>query len=264
MAQLKMPVIFITDFGPMAAVKSDDYTEALEKLGRELPRPKAIVVMSGHWEAGEYLSATASAVPEIIYDYHGFPEDYYHLRYPCPGDPETAEEVVRLLTEAGFLATTDPNRGIDHGAWVPLSRVYPKADVPIVQLTVPANQEPRKIIAIGQALAPLRERGVLIAGAGAIIHNLYMVRFGSHQPDEWAAAFDAWIGPLLDAGAVEEIADYQKRAPSFRLAVPTSEHFDPLLFVLGAAEGEKPTHFFRKIDHGNGLFRVFAYGMKTR
>jgi 4,5-DOPA dioxygenase extradiol len=256
-----MPVAFISDFGPMPAIERDDYTDALGRLGREIPRPKAVLVMSGHWEARETLLVTSSARPEIIYDYYGFPEEFYQVRYPCPGDPETAGEAVRLLTEAGFPAKTDPKRGLDHGAWVPLSCVYPEADVPIIQMTVPSREAPSKIIAIGRALAPLRERGVLIVGAGAIIHNLSRLRFGSEKADDWAEAFDAWFGPRLDAGAVGEIADYERLAPSAKLAVPTPEHFDPLFFVLGAADGERPTHYFRALRHGSGLLRAFVFGM---
>jgi 4,5-DOPA dioxygenase extradiol len=262
MTQLKMPVAFISDFGPMPAVETDDYTMALEKLGRELPRPKAVVVMSGHWVAGKTLLVTSVVRPEIIYDYYGFPEEFYQVRYPCPGDPETAAEVVRLLTAAGFRADTDPKRGIDHGAWVPLSRVYPKADMPIVQLTVPAGDDPWKIMAIGQALAPLREKGILIVGAGTLVHNLRLVRFGSQTPDSWAEEFDRWIGSRLDKGSIEEIVNFQRLAPSAKVAVPTPEHFDPLFFVLGAAQGQEPTHFFRAIRHGNGSLRIIGFGVQ--
>jgi 4,5-DOPA dioxygenase extradiol len=259
-----MPVAFISDFGPMAAVETDDYTVALEKFGQELPRPRAIVVMSGHWIAGETLSVTSALKPRIIYDFYGFPKEYYQVQYPCPGDPETAAEVVRLLTSAGFSAKTDPNRGIDHGAWVPLSRVYPKADVPIVQVTVPAGEDPRKIMAIGRALKPLRERGILIAGAGTFVHNLKLVKFGSQKPDIWAEEFDNWIGSRLEKGALEELLDYKRVAPSANLAVPTPEHFDPIFYVLGAAEGEPPLNWFRAIRHGNGSLRIIGFGMRER
>ena len=264
MTQFKMPVAFISDFGPMPAFETDDYTAALEKLGRELPRPRAIVVMSGHWEAGKTLLVTSALRPEIIYDYSGFPEEFYQFRYPCPGDPETAVEVVQLLTAAGFSAETDPKRGIDHGAWVPLSRVYPKADMPIVQITVPVGEDPRKIMAIGKALSPLREKGILIAGAGTLVHNLRFVRIGSQKPDGWAEDFDRWIGTRLDKGSIEEIVDYKRLAPSVNLAVPTPEHLDPLFFVLCASGGEEPTHFFRAIRHGNGSLRIIGFGVRNK
>lgn len=263
MTQFKMPVAFISDFGPMPAIETDDYTMALEKLGRDFPRPKAVVVMSGHWAAGKTLSVTSTLRPEIIYDFYGFPKEFYQVQYPIPGDPETAAEVVRLLTSAGFSAKTDPNRGIDHGAWVPLSRVYPKADVPIVQITVPAGEDPRKIMAIGRALKPLREKGILIVGAGTFVHNLRLVKFGSQKPDSWAEEFDSWIGSRLDKGSIKEIVDYKRLAPLAELAVPTPEHFDPLFFVLGAAEGEDPTHFFRAIRHGNGSLRIIGFGVRN-
>ncbi|MBI3594107.1 MAG: dioxygenase [Nitrospirae bacterium] len=263
MKTFKMPVAFMSDFGPMPAIENDDYTMALERVGRDLPRPRAVVVMSGHWAAGETLSVTSALKPEMIYDFYGFPEKFYQVRYRCQGDPETAAEVVRLLTAAGFSANTDPDRGIDHGAWVPLSRVYPRADIPIVQLTVPAGEDPRKIMAIGRALKPLREKRILLVGSGTLVHNLRLVRFGSLKADEWAEAFDRWVGTRLDNGSIDEIVHYKTLAPSANLAVPTSEHFDPLFFVLGAAGREEPVHFFRAIRHGSGSLRIIGFGMRN-
>src|SRR5262249_9470716 len=131
----RLPVAFVSDLGPFPAVDRSEYTDALERLGRELPRPKAILVMSGHWHAENALGVTSSKKPGIEYDYSGFPERYYQVDYPAPGAPETAGRAVELLTAAGFEAGADPDRPLDHGAWVPLTRLYPKADVPVVQLT---------------------------------------------------------------------------------------------------------------------------------
>lgn len=256
----RMPVAFVTDFGPMPAVETDDYTAALGRLGRELPRPRAAIVMSGHWEAGEILGLTAAEAPEILYDYYGFPESYYQVHYPCAGSPAVAAEAASLLEKSGFQAALDPARGLDHGVWAPMSRVFPAADVPIVQIAVPSRWTPRRIMDLGRALAPLRDRGILLTAAGALIHNLRLVRFGSAEVDAWAAAFDEWIGARLDAGDREALLGYETLAPSARLSVPTPEHFVPLFFALGAAADEKPRHYYREIRHGNGLLRAMAFG----
>lgn len=259
----RMPVVFISDFGPMPAVEDDDYTESLGALGKLLPRPKGILVMSGHWEAEGMMAATAAAKPETIHDYSGFPAEYYKVEYPAPGDPALAREAVALLSKAGFAAREDLERGRDHGAWAPLSRLFPDADIPTVQLTVPAGEDPRRILEMGKALAPLREKGVLLLASGNLIHNLRRIRFGDKfgAPDAWAAEFDAWLERRLNEGKVEELVDYRRLGPSAALAAPSPEHFDPLFYILGAAPGEKPKHFFHAIRYGNGLLRTFAYGV---
>lgn len=262
--QQKMPAAFITDFGPMPAVEDDDYTAALGRLGRALPRPRAILVMSGHWEVDGTLGLTASPKPETIHDYSGFPKEYYQVSYPAPGDPALAEKAASFLNEAGFPARTDPARGLDHGAWAPLSRVFPDADVPTVQIGNPARAEPEKILAIGRALAPLRDEGVLLAGAGTLSHNLRLVHFGGKEdaPDPWAREFDSWVTEKLDRGDLEALRQARTRAPNARLAIPTPEHFSPFVFILGAAGGEKRTDFYHGIKYGNGLLRAFTLGQE--
>jgi len=258
----RMPAAFITDFGPMPAVEKDDYTEALGRLGRALPGPAAVIVMSGHWEADGELGLTGSPKPETIYDYNGFPKEFYEVGYPAPGEPALAKEAAAFLNKAGFPARIDPVRGLDHGAWAPLSRVFPKADVPTVQLTVPAGEDPKKIMAIGKALLPLREKGVLLVGAGTLSHNLRLVHFGGKEdkPDAWAKDFDAWVTDKLDKGDVASLQRTMTLAPSAKLAAPTPEHLDPFFFVLGAAEGETRTDYYHGIKYGNGLLRAFLLG----
>ena len=259
-----MPVAFVTDMGPMPAFEDDDYTGALAALGASLPRPKAVLIMSGHWDASGTLAATTSTKPPLIYDYSGFPNEWYDRRYPCPGAPDAAREAVRLLSAAGLPAREDAGRGLDHGAWVPLTRLYPKADVPVAQLTVPAGEDPARIAAVGRALAPLRDQGVLLLGSGALSHNLRMMRFGAKDapPDGWAGAFDAWMQRALETGALPELLAYRRLAPSAALAAPTPEHFDPLFYALGAAGSDIPSFPYRAIRYGNALLRLIVFGRR--
>ena len=262
-----MMAAFVSDFGPMPAFEADDYTQALGLLGRELPRPKGILVMSGHWDTGDGpLAATGSARPETIHDYSGFPREFYNKEYPCPGNPALAGEVVDLLAAAGFAAAMDSRRGIDHGAWVPLSRLYPDADVPTVQLSVPSGQSPRKIFEIGKTLSVLRRRGILLLSCGALIHNLRRVHFEGKNdaPDSWAAEFDQWLQTRIAAGNIAELERYKEIAPHAALAAPSSEHFDPLFFALGAGAGDPVRRHFHSIRYGNGLFLSFTAGTAFR
>ncbi len=256
-----MPVAFVSDFGPMPAFEDDDYTKALEILGRELPRPNGILAMSGHWDTGNGpLEATASLSPETIYDYYGFPREFYDKKYPCLGDPQLAQEAVHLLLGANIKAQVNQSRGLDHGVWVSLSRIYPKADIPVVQLSVPAGQNPEKIIQMGKTLSDLRKKNILILSCGALIHNLRRVHFEGKNdpPDSWATEFDQWLEPKIDAGDVKGLKKYKELAPHAALAAPTPEHFDPLFFALGAGLGGKIKRRFRSIRYGNGLLLIFT------
>jgi 4,5-DOPA dioxygenase extradiol len=263
MATGRVPAAFISDFGPMPALEDDDYTASLKKMGQALPRPSTILVMSGHWEAQEKLAVTAAKRPGVIHDFSGFSEEFYKLDYPCPGNPDLARDAVELLSEAGFSARTDPNRGLDHGAWVPLSRLYPKADLPVVQITVPSEEDPRRTFQIGKALAPLRERGVLLLGAGAVSHNLHLalVHQKNDPADEWAIAFNEWLSDQLQHKRTENLLNYRRLAPAADLAAPTAEHMNPFFYVLGAGQGENLTHFYEGIRYGNGVLRSFALGL---
>ena len=213
--------------------------------------------------AKEPLAVTAAKKPGVMHDYSGFPEEFYRLNYPSLGDPKLAKEAADLLSSNGVPTNTDPNRPLDHGAWVPLSRLYPKADIPTIQLTVPDVEDKRKIFEVGRILSSLRERGILLIGAGALSHNLRLAfAHEKNDPaDGWVLEFDSWISDKLNQGNIEGLLNYRSLAPSARLAAPTSEHFDPLFFVLGAAGNERPTHFYQGIRNGNGVMRAFAFGL---
>lgn len=262
MTPTRLPALFVSDFGPFPAVEDDDYTRDLAKLGEILPRPKAIVIASGHWQSSGAIRVTSAAKPETIHDYSGFPESFYQLSYPCPGDPALADKIVKRLINAQIPAEVDARHGLDHGSWVPLSRIYSKADIPVIQIALPANN-PQKTAAIGRALSDFRDEGVLLVGSGALSHNLRLAF--THQkndsPDAWAVELDDWIQSRLSDGPLtQDWLDYHKRAPHAALAAPTDEHFDPIFFVLGARNPEeKLVHIHRSIRFGNGLMRLFYF-----
>jgi 4,5-DOPA dioxygenase extradiol len=247
----------------MVALEDEPWGRALEEFAKTLPRPRAVVVVSGHWEAPGRVRVTAASRPDTIHDFRGFPEDLYHLRYPAKGDPGLAALITRLLNDSGFPAATDPERGLDHGVWVPLMRLYPKADVPVVEISQPLRRNPEDMLRMGAALSRLRSEGVLLLGTGGVVHNLARVS-GQDDPDKvesWAREFDDWIWDRLEAMDVAAIASYQASAPHARLAVPTPDHFDPIFVILGSAlPGERALTIHEGFRHGTISMRSFAIG----
>ena len=239
----RAPALFVSHGSPMFAIDSGEYGEALRRFGERIQRPAAIVIVSAHWEAPWPIRVNAAARPPLIYDFGGFPKALYELTYPAPGSPALAAEVVRLLSDAGLPAEPDPTRGWDHGVWIPLRLLYTEASVPVVEVSLPVPREPRPLLQMGAALAPLRRRGVLLAGSGGIVHNLGLARLDRAEGpvDEWAQQFDEWVRARVDRRDVDEIVRYRELAPDARLAVPASEHFDPLLFALGAVQESDAT-----------------------
>ena len=234
----RAPALFVAHGSPTFGLEAGEFGETLRRFAERIPRPDAIVVASAHWEAPWPIRVTAAAAPPLIYDFGGFPRALYELRYPAPGSPALAAEVVRLLSEKSLPAAPDPRRGWDHGVWIPLRLLYPEADVPVVEVSLPIPRDPATVLRMGAALAPLRERNVLLLGSGGIVHNLGRARLDRPDGpvDDWARQFDTWVRQGVDRREKEEIARYQERAPHASLAVPESEHFDPLLFALGAAD----------------------------
>jgi 4,5-DOPA dioxygenase extradiol len=211
----------------------------LEAWARALPRPAAILVVSAHWEnAPLAIGATADAAP-LTYDFYGFPDRYYRASYPSPGAPELAGRVRGLLTGTEPVADV-PGRGLDHGAYVPLTVMYPDADIPVLQISMP-SLEPQRLLRIGAALRPLRDEGVLIMGSGFLTHGLPFLRDFRFDapPPSWSAEFDHWAATALDNGDVDALAGFTG-APAVRYAHPTTEHYAPLFVTLGASEAPAP------------------------
>ena len=249
---MAFPALFVSHGAPSAALEDDAYTRALGAWARGRPRPRAVVVVSAHAEALGPVRVNTAAHPPLIYDFYGFPQALYDLRYPAPGAPDLAREVARAFAEAGLDPVLDAQRGWDHGVWVPLRLLFPAADVPVVAVSLPAPRTPALLMAMGAALLPLRRKGVLLVGSGGIVHNLHRLgRDDGETPEPWAAAFGSWVDERLQAMDREGLSAYASRAPHADLAVPTSEHFDPLFFVLGALDSR---------DRVQSVYEGFRYG----
>lgn len=230
-----LPSLFISHGSPMLAVEEDAATAAWDRIGRDLPRPRAVVVASAHWLT-RAPAVGAAARPETIHDFGGFPEALYRIQYPAPGDPALAEEVAGCLARAGMPAVTDAGRGLDHGIWVVLRRLFPQADVPVVPLALQPMLGPAHHYRLGQALATLRGQGVLILGSGGLVHNLQEYFEGRYSEEEPAHVrdFRQWMSRHLLSHDVEALLDYRARAPYAARAHPTDEHLLPLYVALGA------------------------------
>lgn len=261
MPDARLPAVFVSHGSPMIAVESDPWSQALREFAASLPKPRAVMVVSGHFEAPGAVRVTASPAPQTIHDFTGFPEELYRIRYPARGDPGLAALTARLLEEAGFPARTDPERGLDHGAWVPLRFLYPEADVPVVEISQPLRRNPEDALRMGAALSRLRDQGVLLVATGGIVHNLRNIdpSAAPGKAADWARAFDSWIAERLEAMDVAGIASYRTTAPHAELAAPTPEHFDPIFVVLGSAlSGERAATIYEGFRYGTLSMRSFA------
>jgi 4,5-DOPA dioxygenase extradiol len=230
-----LPALFISHGSPMLALEPGASGPALARLATELPRPRAILVVSAHRESDELLIGS-SAQPATWHDFGGFPAPLYAVQYPAPGAPDIAEQVQRLLAAADLPSRLDPQRPLDHGAWVPLSLMYPQADIPVLQLSLPSHVGPELQVRVGQALAALREQDVLLIGSGSITHNLGELdwRAGPEVIEPWAGEFRDWMVAKLQAGDHAALLDYRRQAPHARRSHPSDEHLLPLYFALGA------------------------------
>ena len=233
----RLPTLFLSHGSPMQAVEPGVAGRAWQALGPSLPTPRAIVIASAHWETALPM-ATGSAHPQTIHDFGGFPRALYEIRYPAPGAPALAARVNALLKEAGMTGGIDGTRGLDHGAWVPLRWMYPDARIPVVEIAVQPARGTAHHLALGRALAPLRDEGVLVIGSGHTTHNLRdwsTDRSGAGGIAPYAAEFASWVGARLAAGDADALVQYRERAPQAERAHPTDEHFLPLFVAYGAA-----------------------------
>jgi 4,5-DOPA dioxygenase extradiol len=255
------PSLFISHGSPMFALEPGELGPNLRDVGESLRGISAVLVVSPHWQTRGVRVGT-SAAPQTIHDFGGFPAPLYALQYQAPGAPALALDASRLLADAGFDVTLDAQRGLDHGAWVPLRYLFPEADMPVFQVSLPHDLDAAGALRLGRALAPLRERGVLIVGSGSLTHNLYEFRQHISDP-EYAQQFADWVRDAVAARDVEALVDYRRRAPHAQRAHPTEEHFLPLLVAAGASgDGEAVRLVAGGMTYGVLSMDSFAFGLK--
>ena len=261
---MTLPSLFLSHGAPTLPLTDTPARTYLQQLGHTLARPKAILVISAHWETAV---PTVNAVDsnETIHDFGGFPRALYDLRYPAPGSPGLAARVADHLRAAGFDCNIDKQRGLDHGAWVPLLLMYPQADIPVLQLSVQPHLGPEHHLRVGQALASLRDEGVLIVGSGSFTHDLS--EFRGHGPNDaapdWVNSFADWFDVALTKGQTGELIDYRRRAPFATKNHPTEEHLLPLYAALGAA-GENASAERLHASATYSVLRMDVYAFQTR
>ncbi|WLI90747.1 class III extradiol ring-cleavage dioxygenase [Massilia sp. R2A-15] len=257
-----LPTIFVSHGSPMLALQDSPARRFLQELGQSLPRPKAIAVVSAHWETAGSPAVSLAPRPSTIHDFGGFPQALFDMRYPAAGAPEVAERAAALFEAAGIPVGRSADRGLDHGAWVPLKLMYPDADVPVMQISLVRGASPAVHEKLGQALAQLRHEGVLVIGSGSLTHNLYEYR---GQPVDapaphWVSEFESWMCERLEANDAEALLDYRNRAPSAKQNHPTEEHLLPLFVAMGAAgAGAKTQLLHSSFEHGVLAMDAYAF-----
>ena len=246
----RTPILFISHGAPTFALDPGKLGARLTALGKDLSGVKAVLVVSPHWQT-DGVRVMANKAPATLHDFGGFPQPLYELQYPAPGHLQFAVEASRLLADAGYEVDLDDERGLDHGAWVPLMHLLPAADIPVFQVSMPHTLDAAGALQLGRALAPLRQRGVLIVGSGSMTHNLYEIRPSASGEAAYAREFAAWVRQAGLADATVTLADSRRLAPHAVRAHPTEEHFLPLLLAIGANDGNGS-------KDSNGAARVIA------
>jgi 4,5-DOPA dioxygenase extradiol len=241
MSSQKTPAIFLSHGAPTLILEDVPARDFFKGLGPRFRSVQAVLCISAHWET-EVPSVNAVERLPTIHDFYGFPDELYRIKYPAHGSLSIAEEVVKVLSESGIHCNVDHSRGLDHGAWVPLSLMFPKADVPMVQLSIQHNLDPEKHLELGRALTPLRERRILILGSGGAVHPLgyFTPRFDGSPPERWATEFEEWLTDKVERGDNNSLLDYRRSAPYPERAQPRPDHLMPLMVAVGAAGVDAP------------------------
>jgi 4,5-DOPA dioxygenase extradiol len=254
----RMPVLFVGHGSPMNALENTRFAEGWRDIGRNLPKPSAILCVSAHWRTEEFR-VTTNEHPETIHDFWGFPEELYDVTYPAPGSPSLANSLIRMVSKATVIP--DPIRGFDHGCWAVLVRMFPKAESPLIQLSLNQSLSPQAQCDLAKELSPLRQKGVLIVCSGNIVHNLRLRKPKDTAPYEWAIEFDALAKELIQKGDLQSLLEYERLGEAARLSIPTNEHYLPALYALALREGSEPVTFFNEgIESGSVSMRGFQIG----
>jgi len=260
-----LPSLFIAHGSPLVALENNAYTQFLNQLGKTMPRPKAIILFSAHYESPVQRVSDIEGDFDTIYDFGGFPEPLYRITYPAKGSKTITEEIKTLFTRDGIPFEADTTRGLDHGAWVVLRMLYPDADVPVISMSVNQRLTPEQQYQVGKSLSELREKDVLIIGSGGTVHNLRMIGWekDGKEIDQWAVDFDAWLEEHLTTWDTVSLFDYDRLAPNASNAVPSygKEHFIPIFYAMGAADNVKKAKLLhRSYRYGNLSHSIWQFG----
>lgn len=254
-----LPSLFLSHGAPDILLSEHEAVPALRALGERLPRPRAVVIVSAHW-VDEPVGITVGEQLPTIHDFGGFPETLYALRYPARGDDVLSAEVLRRLAGHGMAAQLRGQRGLDHGAWIPLMIMYPEADIPVVQVALPGGA-PDELVRLGTALAPLRREGVLIIGSGGSVHNLRALDTAGGHTDDWAVRFEHWLFEAVEGNHFERLISPADFPSTFRRAHPTLEHYAPLVVAWAAGDREAPgRRIHHSFSYGNLGMSCFEFG----
>jgi 4,5-DOPA dioxygenase extradiol len=251
-----MSPVFVAHGSPMMALEDTPASRFLEEFGSTV-RPKAIVVFTAHWESKVLTMSSPEGVFSTIYDFGGFPPELFAVKYPAPGSPELLARIRDRFQAAG-IAVEESDRGLDHGSWVPLSRMFPQADIPVVQISVNPFLPPAEQFKIGEALRGLEDEDILIVGSGVTVHNLRKIEWGkprNRTPEDWALQFDDWLLDKLEKKDIEGLFRYEEEAPHAKVAVPREEHFVPFFITLGSGKPGRDA----RVLHRSYEFGVLSY-----
>lgn len=259
----RMPSIFVGHGSPMNAIEDNDFTRALQRWGQEIGRPTAILVVSAHWLTQNETKVAVQLQPETIHDFGGFPKALFDMQYPAAGSPEFAIQAIKALAAQRVKPSTD--WGLDHGAWSVLHHMYPKADVPVFQVSIDYAKDGAYHLSVGRALAALRDKGVLVLASGNVTHNLRALDFGTPSGQvasrPWAQSFDAAVKAALIANDAQALSSYMNLDSGAKMAVPAPDHYWPLLYALGAARSTEPAKFvYEGFQAGTLSMRCVQWG----
>lgn len=246
-----VPSLFLAHGSPMLALEETDYTRFLENLGKQI-KPKAIVMFTAHWEKENVTISSINETYDTIYDFHGFPNELYEINYPAKGSVKIATMLQDQFQQAGIQAELDSNRGLDHGSWTLLYKMYPQAAIPVVQVSINPFLNPEQQFQLGRVVKDLGGQDILVIGSGVTVHNLRVIKWGQTEPEQWAMDFDKWLVDKIQKRDLVSLFDYDKLAPYAKLAVPRPEHFVPLFIAMGSSNGlEEPRVIHRSYDLGS-------------
>ncbi|CAM2885289.1 class III extradiol ring-cleavage dioxygenase [Paenibacillus sediminis] len=254
-----LPSLFLAHGSPMLAIENTEYTQFLQSLGKQI-QPKAIVIFTAHWESDVMTISSVDGEYDTIYDFYGFPDELYQIKYRAKGSPELASRIQQLMSDQGIKTQTNDQRGLDHGSWTLLHRMYPEANIPVVQISVHPFLSPEVQFKIGEALRGLGNEDILIIGSGVTVHNLRRANFNATSIESWAVEFDDWLIDKVESKDYESLFNYRSIAPYAVDAVPRPEHFVPFFIALGSAdENHEAKVIYRSYDFGNLSYLCYQF-----